>query len=192
MKILNHNLIPFNLATVACVLSIASPALAATSASTTISASIVGGSCDIAAPATLAIMDGDPIPAEDITTTSTIAKTFNLTLSGCNGFGLTPSIKIAGDDSSLSGKSLFVSATSTSKGYGILLSTVGNTNFQANTNLAANKTITAATKTWGSTVASSLNGTIPLTATVSCGDCVSATLQGGMLNASLTFEFLYQ
>lgn len=192
MKKLNHNLIPFYLTTVACVLGMTSPALAATSASTTISASIVGGSCDIAAPATLAIMDGEPIPAEDITTTSTIAGTFNLTLSGCNGFGLTPSIKIAGDDSTLSGQSLFVSNTSTSKGYGILLSTAGNTNFQANANLAANKTITAVTKTWGSTVASSLNGTIPLKATVSCGDCESTTLQGGMLNASLTFEFLYQ
>lgn len=192
MKILNNKLIPLYLPVIAGIYCISLPVLAATSANTTITANIVGGSCDIAAPATLAIMDGDPIPAEDITPTSTISGSFDLTLSGCNGFGLTPSITIAGDVSSLSGQSLFVSNTSTSQGYGILLSTVGNTNFQASPNLATNKTITAVSKNWGTTLGSSLNGTLPIKATVSCGDCESATLQGGMLNSSLTFEFLYQ
>lgn len=192
MKILNNNAIPLCLAAVVSALSITSPVFAATSANTTITANIVGGSCDIAAPATVSIMDGELISAASITPTSDISDTFDLTLSGCKGFGLTPSISIVGDADNDSGTLLFVSSSSTSKGYGILLSTTGNTNFSASTNLATTKNIAAVTKTWDSTMASTLNGTIPLKAVVSCGTCTASTLQGGVLNASLTFNFVYQ
>jgi len=192
MKILTKNAISLSLAAMTGVFSMNSPVFAATSASTSITANIVGGSCDIAAPATVSIMDGEPISAASITPTSDISDTFDLTLSGCKGFGLTPSISIVGDANNDSGTNLFVSSSSTSKGYGILLSTTGNTNFAASTNLAATKNIAAVTKTWGNTQASTLNGTLPLKAVVSCGTCTASTLQGGILNASLTFNFVYQ
>ncbi|WP_369308788.1 fimbrial protein [Providencia rettgeri] len=178
--------------TVFCAASLGQSAMAATTATTKISASIVGGGCQISAPPTVAIRNGDLIPAEDITETSDISETFDLTIADCKGYGLTPSITIEGDTDNTSGKALFVSAGSTSTGYGILLSTEGNTNFNENKNLATDKKITAlATKEWSKTFASTLDGTIPLKATVSCGSCTADDLQGGELTASLTFNFFY-
>lgn len=172
--------------------SLGQSAIAATTATTKISASIVGGGCQITAPPTVAIRNGDLIPAEDITTTSDISETFDLTILGCKGYGLTPSITIEGDTDSASGEDLFVSTGSTSTGYGILLSTAGNTNFEGSDNLATDKKITAkTTKEWNKTFASTLNGTIPLKATVSCGTCTANDLQGGELTTSLTFNFFY-
>ncbi|EBW1331273.1 fimbrial-like protein, partial [Salmonella enterica subsp. enterica serovar Enteritidis] len=128
----------------------------------------------------------------EITTTSDISETFDLTILGCKGYGLTPSITLEGDTDSASGEALFVSPGSTSTGYGILLSTAGNTNFEGSDNLATDKKITAlTTKEWNKTFASTLNGTIPLKATVSCGTCTANNLQGGELTASLTFNFFY-
>ncbi|WP_272689433.1 fimbrial-like protein [Providencia sp. PROV033] len=166
-------------------------AMAATTATTKISASIVGGGCQITAPATVAIRNGDLIPAEDITTTSDISETFDLTILGCKGYGLTPSITVEGDTNNASGKDLFVGVGSTSTGYGILLSTDGNSNFNKSDNLATDKKITAQTKEWNKTSASTLNGTLPLKAMVSCGDCTANNLQGGELTASVTFNFFY-
>lgn len=166
-------------------------AMAATTATTKISASIVGGGCQITAPPTVAIHNGDLIPAEDITTTSDISETFDLTIQGCKGYGLTPSITLDGDIDGASGKDLFVGTGSTSTGYGILLSTAGNTNFDGSENLATDKKITAKTKAWNKTFASTLNGKIPLKATVSCGECTANNLQGGELTASVTFNFFY-
>lgn len=174
------------------VASMGQSAMAATSATTKISASIVGGGCQITAPATVAIRNGDLIPAEDITTTSDISETFDLTILGCKGYGLTPSITIEGDTDSVSGEALFVSTGTTSTGYGILLSTDGNGNFNKSDNLATDKKITAlATTEWSKTFASTLDGTIPLKATVSCGNCTANNLQGGELTASVTFNFFY-
>ncbi|CAG9406666.1 fimbrial protein [Providencia alcalifaciens] len=172
--------------------SLGQSAMAATSATTKISASIVGGGCQITAPPTVSIRNGDLIPAEDITTTSDISETFDITILGCKGYGLTPSITIEGDTDSASGEDLFVSTGSTSTGYGILLSTAGNTNFEGSDNLATDKKITAlATKEWDKTFASTLDGKVPLKATVSCGTCTANDLQGGELTASLTFNFFY-
>lgn len=167
-------------------------AMAATTATTKISASIVGGGCQITAPPTVAIHNGDLIPAEDITTTSDISETFDLTIQGCKGYGLTPSITVEGDTNNASGKDLFVGTGSTSTGYGILLSTDGNSNFNQSDNLATDKKITAlATKEWNKTFANTLDGTLPLKATVSCGTCTANNLQGGELTASVTFNFFY-
>lgn len=167
-------------------------AMAATTATTKISASIVGGGCQITVKPNVAIRDGDLIPAEDITSESDISETFDLTILGCKGYGLTPSITIEGDTDSTSGKDLFVSPNSSSTGYGILLSTEGSSNFNQSDNLATDKKITAQTTTeWDKTFANTLDGTIPLKATVSCGDCTASNLQGGELTASLTFNFFY-
>ncbi|WP_226890339.1 hypothetical protein [Providencia alcalifaciens] len=87
----------------------------------------------------MAIHNGDLIPAEDITTTSDISETFDLTILGCKGYGLTPSITVEGDTNNASGKDLFVGTGSTSTGYGILLSTDGNSNFNKSDNLATDK-----------------------------------------------------
>ncbi|WP_430247759.1 fimbrial-like protein [Providencia sp. PAZ2] len=172
--------------------SLGQSAIAATSATTKISASIVGGGCQITAPSTVSIRNGDLIPAEEITTTSDISETFDLTILGCKGYGLTPSITIEGETANASGEDLFVSTSSTSTGYGILLSTDGNSNFNQSDNLATNKEITALVTTeWNKTFASTLDGTIPLKATVSCGTCAANNLQGGELTASLTFNFIY-
>ncbi|MTC46108.1 fimbrial protein [Providencia sp. wls1922] len=172
--------------------SLGQSAMAATSATTKISASIVGGGCQITAPSTVSIRNGDLIPAEDITTTSDISETFDLTILGCKGYGLKPSITLEGDTNSDSGEALFVSAGSTSTGYGILLSTDGNSNFNQSDNLATGKEIKPLTTTnWDKTFASTLEGKIPLKATVSCGTCTADNLQGGELTASLTFNFIY-
>ncbi|HHR5914102.1 TPA: fimbrial protein, partial [Providencia alcalifaciens] len=150
------------------------------------------GGCQITAPPTVAIHNGELIPAEDITTTSDISETFDLTILGCKGYGLTPSITVEGDTNNASGKDLFVGAGSTSTGYGILLSTDGNSNFNQSDNLATDKKITAlATKEWSKTFANTLDGTLPLKATVSCGSCTNDNLQGGELTASVTFNFFY-
>ncbi|EMI5489922.1 type 1 fimbrial protein [Providencia stuartii] len=165
-------------------------AFADTTAKTTISAHIVGGSCDISVPATVAFGE---IQAADITSTSDISKPFDLTLTGCNGYGLTPSITVSGNVDQTSGADLFVTtAATTSNGYSILLSTEGNTNFDKNDNLATNKVIKALGNDWNTKMAETLNGTIPLKAVVSCGDCVANTLQGGELSAAITFNFAYK
>lgn len=178
--------------TVLYAVGIGQSAMAATSATTTFNASIVGGGCQITAPPTVAIHNGDLIPAEDITTTSDISETFDLTILGCKGYGLTPSITVEGDTNNASGKDLFVGTGSTSTGYGILLSTDGNSNFNQSDNLATDKKITAlATKEWNKTFANTLDGTLPLKATVSCGTCTANNLQGGELTASVTFNFFY-
>lgn len=177
--------------TVFCATGLGQSAMAAITATTKISASIVGGSCQITAPSTVKIHNGGLIPAEDITTNSDISETFDLTIEDCKGYGLTPSITIQGDTDDASGEQLFVSTGSTSTGYGILLSTAGNANFNRNDNLVKDKTITAQNKAWNKTFASTLNGTIPLKATVSCGSCIANKLQGGELTASVTFTFFY-
>ncbi|HHR5902732.1 TPA: fimbrial protein, partial [Providencia alcalifaciens] len=84
--------------------SMGQSAMAATSAKTIFNASIVGGGCQITAPPTVAIHNGELIPAEDITTTSDISETFDLTILGCKGYGLTPSITVEGDTDNASGE----------------------------------------------------------------------------------------
>lgn len=168
-------------------------AVAATSASTEFKATIVGGACDISAPATVSVNSGAVIPSEDIIAGNSPEESFDLTLSGCKGYGLTPVITLEGDVDGTSGIPLFLTNTSSTKGYGILLTFAGNSNFKANTNLAADLKLTAAAnKTWSTTMASVLNGKIPLKAAVSCGSCAAdADIQGGELKANVTFKFAY-
>ncbi len=167
-------------------------AMAASTATTEIRAIIVGGGCQITVKPNVDIRNGALIPAGDITENSDISETFDLSLKDCKGYGLTPSITIEGETASISEKELFVNSNSTSKGYGILLSTEGNDNFNKSDDLVKDKKITAlTTKVWSETFASTLDGTIPLKATVSCGKCNANNLQGGELIASLTFNFVY-
>lgn len=170
----------------------ANGAVAATSASTEFKATIVGGACDITVPTTVSVNKGAVIPSEDIIAGNSPAEPFNLRLAGCKGYGLTPEITLEGDVDNTSGMPLFLTNTSSTKGYGILLTFAGNSNFKASTNLAADLKLAAANKTRSTTMASVLNGDIPLNAAVSCGSCAAdADIQGGELKANVTFKFAY-
>ncbi|MGY2798982.1 type 1 fimbria pilin [Ewingella americana] len=173
-------------------ITVANTSLAATSASTEFKATVVGGSCDITAPATVSINKGAVISSEDIIAGRSPVEGFNLTLSGCKGYGLTPAIALEGKVEDISGTKLFIANTSTTKGYGVLLTFDGNTNFKPNNNLAANKKLTSTDKNWSNTMASTLNGDILLKAAVSCGSCkVDSDIQGGELQTNVTFDFVY-
>lgn len=156
------------------------------------SAVFVGGSCDIrASVAEVVFGGGDLIEPADIVSSPPQAS-FDLTLSNCSGYGLTPKITVTGESTTLFGAALFRSAMpeSASDGYGILLSTTGNNSFSANTNLAADKVITAAK--WDTdTQLSGLDTTLPVTAVLTCGDCSYSGRRSGDLIASVTFDFVY-
>lgn len=167
---------------------------AATSASTEFSATIAyEGACDITAPATVIFNNGDAVLPSQIESGSAEAqKTFNLTLADCKGVGVTPKITLAGESNADTGETLFLdAAASTATGYGILLATDGNANFKPNANLAEVKTI-AASDDWDTdTNLTTLNGTIPMSATLTCGDCDMEGRLGGELKSNVTFEFKY-
>jgi len=153
-------------------------------------ATFYGGSCDITAPATVTYNQGvvpqDTIPGENV------RSDLLLNLSNCQGYFMKPSITVAGETQLINGKTLFANSSSTTMGYGVLLTTSGNTAFAANSNVATNKVIT--TKTWpavGSENVASLNGNLLLNAILSCGSCQPANVRGGVLTSNLTFTFVY-
>lgn len=154
-------------------------------------ATFYGGSCDISAPATLTYNQGivpqDSIPGEQQ------RSDLQLNLSNCQGYFMKPNITVAGETQLINGKTLFVNSSSTTTGYGILLTTSGNTAFSANNNLASDKVIAASNwPTEGSESVSSLNGNLLLNAILSCGSCLpAADLRGGILTSTLTFTFAY-
>lgn len=154
-------------------------------------ATFYGGGCDITAPATVTFNQGivaqADIPGEQQ------RSDVMLNLSNCQGYFMKPNITITGETQSINGKTLFANNNSTTTGYGILLTTAGNTQFSANGDIATNKVIT--TKTWpetGSDSVGSLNGDLLLNAILSCGSCLPASnLRGGVLTSNLTFTFMY-
>lgn len=158
----------------------------------------VGGSCDIKAPASVQFNDGNAFSSNDIeqkVAATTVALT--LTLSGCSGWGLAPAIKVSGQTTAeLGGEPLFrdVMGPVDAKGYGILLQTEGNVVFAPNANLARSGKITS--NNWNSDAQlDTLNGasaTVPLTATLTCGNCNYASRQGGEFKATVTFDFVYE
>jgi type 1 fimbria pilin len=166
---------------------------AATSASTEFSATIAfEGACDITAPATVTFNNGNAIlPSQIENGDEESHESFSLTLSNCQGVGVTPKITLTGTSNTDAGTALFTDASSTSTGYGVLLATVGNANFKANTNLAANKVIAASDDWDKDTSLSAIDGNIVISATVSCGDCEPEGRLGGDLVANVTFNFEY-
>lgn len=155
------------------------------------SAVFIGGGCDISTSVPQIVFGGGDVirPADIIS--SPPQETFDVVLSQCAGEGLTPKITVSGESVTLYGPVLFRNAAeSASKGFGILLSTGGNSSFNANENLAQTKTISA--KNWNTgTQLSELNTTLPVTAVLTCGNCDYSELQGGDLIASVTFDFVY-
>jgi len=167
---------------------------AASSATTEFSATIAfEGACDITAPAKVVFNNDDAVLPSDIESGAPAAEqTFDLTLANCQGVNVTPKITITGQSSAGTGATLFLDpASSDATGYGVLLSTAGNTHFKANTNLAAEKTISVIDDWKLDTKLSALNGTIPMKAKLSCGDCKTDGRLGGTLKSNVTFEFAY-
>jgi len=178
------------------VVGLNAPALA-DSATTTFNftAMFVGGSCDISAPPSIKFNNGSPFSSREIEErVAATNESIELTLSNCAGWGLTPSIRVSGSQTSDFGEPLFRNAGGPmdAKGYGILLATEGNGTLNANPNLAANGTILAKEDWSTDTQLSTLNNTrIPMTATLTCGECNYALRQGGDLKATVTFDFVY-
>ena len=175
---------------------LSAPALAGSASATfNFTAMFVGGSCDIKAPQSIKFNNGSPFSSREIEEgVAATNESFELTLSNCAGWGLTPSIKVSGPKTTDFGEALFRNAGGPidAKGYGILLATQGNGSFGANLNLAANGTILAK-ETWSTdTQLNTVNNTtVPMIATLTCGDCSYALRQGGDLSATVTFDFVY-
>ncbi|NYA44440.1 fimbrial-like protein [Serratia fonticola] len=151
------------------------------------------GACDITVPTTIIFNNGDAVLPSDIESGATTAqKTFDLTLADCKGVNVTPKITIAGESNTTTGKPLFLdAAASDATGYGILLATTGNANFKANPNLAETKNISVIDGWDLKTNLTALNGTLPISATLTCGDCKFDGRLGGELKSNVTFEFKY-
>ena len=173
---------------------LASTAVFAAPASVEFSALIAyEGACDISVPATVIFNNGDDILPSQIEAGNTAAKkTFDLTLANCQGVGVTPKIIVAGTSTTDYGEGLFLDTVgSTSVGYGILLQTDGNAAFKKNLNLAASKKISAIDGWNTGTSLTTINGIIPMTAVLSCGNCTTDGRIGGELKANVTFDFQY-
>jgi len=169
-------------------------ASAATTATTEFSATIAfEGACDISVPSVVVFNNGnDVLPSEIESAAGAAEKTFDITLTNCTGINVTPKITVGGESNTATGKPLFLdTVASDTAGYGILLSTTGNANFQGNTNLAAEKHILVVEDWKLATNLTALNGTLPMTAKISCGDCVAEGRLGGTLKSNVTFEFAY-
>lgn len=171
--------------------------LQAGSASTTLSFSafFYGGSCDVTVPSTITYNNGAPLPYDEIPNNKQ-SRQFTLTLSGCQGYFLTPRIAVKGNTFTAdNNERLYTDASSTTKGYGVKLSTPGNTVFNANDNTAkpGNEVITI--KTWpsgGTSDVARLNSSLNFNAVLACGTCTASdNLQNGELTATVTFSFLY-
>lgn len=179
-------------------LSSYSPVMLAGTASTTFnfSAVFVGGGCEINAPSSIKFNDGNDLFAADIEQGG--AKTtqkFDLTLNDCNGWGLTPTIKVSGETTHDFGSApLFRDnglGLMDSNGYGVLLQTVGNPSFNSNDNLAANGAIS--NKDWSTeSQLNSIHTTLPMVAILTCGNCDYEGRQGGQFKATVTFDFVYE
>lgn len=151
------------------------------------------GACDIDVNPVI-FNNGESILPSQIEAKEPVTKeSFDLTLSGCRGIGSTPKITVSGSSNTNLGEALFLDAVdSTAVGYGILLETNGNTVFQENLNLAANKEIIAVEDWDKYTKLDSINGKLPMVATLTCGDCSLDERIGGVLKASVTFDFKYE
>lgn len=151
------------------------------------------GACNIAVDSPVIFNNDEPILPEQIEAKDAITKqNVKLTLSGCKGFGLIPKIKVVGQSTTEYGDAMFADNASEAKGYGIYLSTLGDSNFKENSNLAATNIIKAADDWKITNSLAKLNGSLPLIAQLTCGDCNFPNRIGGELKANITFEFEFE
>lgn len=156
-------------------------------------ATFIAGSCDITAPSSVAFNNGASVMRDSIAEGKESVN-ITLNLSNCNGYFLAPNISVSGDTVDIQSKRYFMDSSSTTKGYGILLSTLGNAAWSANSNIAQNKVINA--KSWpkeGTEQVTTLNGNLALTAKLVCGSCTAGpNLHGGDFKSTVTFTFKYK
>ncbi|QZY66575.1 hypothetical protein K7H99_20370 (plasmid) [Providencia rettgeri] len=154
----------------------------------------VGGTCDISAPAAIQFNGGSPLTSSEIEQKTAVTNEgFNITLSNCAGWGLTPAIKVSGTTISDFGEPLFRDAAGKNgtNGYGILLQTPGNATFNLNLNLAENGRVSA--KSWSTDdQLSTVDTALPMVASLRCGDCNYPDRHGGEFKATVTFDFVYE
>ncbi len=161
------------------------------SAGTTInfSARLVGGTCQIAA-------DRTSIPFSPVSSSTIIGagtdgvdpQLLTLSFSGCSGWGLTPKVQVQGTTIT-AGIPLFRTDNQTStysQGYGVKLVQQGKTAALAN----LDKVTVGSPEDQLNT----LNGQLlTFEARLSCGNCTPGSgVRGGDLNATVTFQFLYE
>ncbi|HEH9401916.1 TPA: hypothetical protein SIA35_004003 [Aeromonas sobria] len=166
---------------------------AATTANTTISATINTATCDVTvdkATVIIPAIDGTAIVGQDKILTSHQDLNVSLTCSGVFGASANPKInvtgeKLTGTGLSTDGAKLYRGSASTSKGFGIALTakpTTGNSTFtDIITVLPFTKVTTIQTKA--------------MQVAIGCGsaaDCALANLTAGSLTAALTFTYAPQ
>lgn len=157
-------------------------------------ATFVGGTCEINVPTSVQFNSGNILRATDIEQkTSETQKEFEITLANCTGWGLTPSIKVQGSKTADFGEQLFrdIMGPLDANGYGVLLESRDNNTFEANSNLAAQGVISA--KNWSpDTQLNTIDTTIRMIASLSCGDCNYQDRHGGAFKSTVTFDFIYE
>lgn len=161
---------------------------------------IVAGTCDLTAPATVPLGDADPSSLIGGHWKYVNLSPFTLTITNCVGVGganLTPSIQMTGTPSTdpgveASNKWVFKNG-GTSKGFGVTLYSVSRTPVAGTDELANNDWLDVPNYGKGTTLPAG-GTTVDLKAAVACGRdgwCARQYLSAGTLNASLTFTFKY-
>ncbi|WP_235895009.1 fimbrial protein [Yersinia rochesterensis] len=159
-----------------------------TTATVNFTATFVNGTCQIAVDRPT--IDFGSISASDIVASGSSGEglqQFTVSFFDCSSAtGLTPKLKVTGT-SFKSGITLFRNtnvANDYSQGYGVRILRQGQT-----TPITDGGVFTLGTKT---TQLSDLNGTSLVSdVSISCGDCSQAR-KGGNLNATVTFQFIYE
>lgn len=152
-------------------------------------AAVRGGTCEVA-------LDKTTIQFGTVSSSGIIAagtdgvspQNLTLSFSNCAGWGLTPKIQVAGTTIT-SGISLFrnnSAAIGYSQGYGVRLVEAGQT-----TVINDQDKLTVGNATDFLTVLD--QSSVTFEASLSCGSCTAGPgLHGGNLNATITFQFLYE
>lgn len=198
LKIFSRVMPPLFLASLAAV-SLTSPVLA-NQITVNFSAIYAAATCTINAPPSVSFNQGtyaQGVPAAAIQGEA-IQQSFNLGFSDCKNtstLSVTPFINVDGTVVTLNGEKLFSNNTGASGeavGYGVRLSTVGNTYFKAAENLAANNILSV---TQGTSVETINNQQLNMKAVLTCGqnDCTDMTNRsGGSFTARVIFRLNYE
>jgi len=164
------------------------------------SAIYAAATCTITAPASVSFNQGtyaQGVPATAIQGEA-VQQSFNLEFSDCKNtsmLAVTPFINVDGTVVTLNGEKLFSNNTGESGeavGYGVRLSTAGNSYFNAAENLALNNTLSV---TQGTNIESINNQQLSMKAVLTCGqnDCSDMTNRsGGAFTARVIFRLNYE
>lgn len=159
---------------------------------------IVAGTCNLTAPATVNLGDVDPTKLISTQWHYENITPFALQITGCTGVGgatMAPEIQITGTLSTDMGQGnnwVFKNPASTSKGFGVVLLPASGP-YNSDSVTANNGWLSI--PGFGKGTTPTANTFVHLNAAVSCGRstwCPRANSAAGTLNASLTFTFAYK